>query len=214
MDVDLKWRVAPGFVGSIDQTGLFTAKYPGEGKIVARYRNLTDAAEVEVEGEWSRGKSDENEDNPHVEIVTDRVELSPGDSVQLYAVFVDSSGTETDSGLTWRPILLNWACSADSASGLFYANVEGNGFIYAEYQGFRDRVKVKIKDDEPGIRNDKRKSPVVITPDDTTVTVGAQVSYSVQLRVDSLLQDTSAVWGNSTGNKVGTIDSNGACREP
>ena len=204
VDVDLKWQVTPGFIGQVDPSGMFVSKYAGKGKITARYRQYSDHIEVEVEGEWNRGKGDKT--GPYVDIITDRVELSPGDSVQLYAVFVDSSGTEIDTGLNWRVEPADLGVFSDSLNGLFFSDsTEGNGFIYAEYDGYEDRVKIKISSAPKGVCC---KSPVVIIPDDTTVTLGTPVSYSVQVRVDSVLTDTTAVW-SLHGNKIGTITEDG-----
>jgi len=209
LDVNFSWFVNPGYLGQISETGLFTAEHPGEGEIVVKYKQWEEEIEVEIEAEDEEEEEEEEKnDIPEVEIVTKRINPAPGDSVQLAAVYKNSTGDEVDTVFTWSVSPDSLGEFKNLVSGMFYALKAGKGVVTATVGDYSDDEEVDIEyeeEEEEEEEDDDDDLRLRIIPGDTTVIVGATVRFRVQYKTaNDTYADTSGTW-ELAADDVGTI---------
>ncbi|MCK5146099.1 Ig-like domain-containing protein [bacterium] len=206
LDVDLSWFVNPGYLGSIDASLLFTAEHPGKGHIIVRYDTIEARVRLKIDGE---DDDDEDTDLPNVKILTGDIKVAMADSVQLLAVYTDSSGVEADTVITWsvNPALLGSFSSA--TSGLFYAGEEGKGYISAAVGEYSDFVEIKVQVKEEESVEEYQYGRLIIVPRDTTVEVGAVIPYEARWSFQGALSDTTVDEWSLHGIDIGSITEEG-----
>jgi len=151
----------------------------------------------------------QDESLPRLEIQPDEVELAIGDSIELQALYVDTSEAETDTTVQWdvSPDSLGTFTSA----GMFTAQAVGQGFIYATLDTLTDSVEVEVEmnngnPDEPG--EGEGGGPVVVMPSDTIAEVGSTIQFQAYFQTPDTLLDTTATW-SLEGMPIGTLSSDG-----
>ena len=196
VDTTFAWSISGDPVGSITQTGLFTASSQGKAYVVAGVGELADSVRIEVE----EGQS------ASVEIITDEIELVVGDSVQLLAVYIDPSGEEIDTSFTWSVVPDSLGNFNDI--GLFTATHVGEGHVFAQLGELVDSTGVRVEAEEAG-EGEGGEGPLVISPGDTVVDVGSTVQFSAFYQdTTGALIDTVPQWF-IYGDPIGTISSDG-----
>jgi hypothetical protein len=149
---------------------------------------------------------------PNIKIITDDIEVTVGDSIQLLAVYIAPDDSEVDT-------LVVWTISPDSLgffkeNGLLIATSIGRGRITATLDTLSDSTKVKIEDhdaddDEKGHESGRDQCDLVITPGDTVLQVGESLQFNASYRDSTgALTDTTAQW-SVKGQIIGTVSQDG-----
>ncbi len=146
VDTTVAWAVLDTSIGSIDQSGLFSALSAGSTNIVAAVGAVTDTASVTVESP--------PEPEPEPVAVLDSIAITPkdqtigiGDSLQFQAEVSDTAGILIDTTVTWA-VLEDSIGSIDS-SGLFICLSEGTTKITALVGAITDTASVTVSSDAP-----------------------------------------------------------------
>lgn len=122
-----------------------------------------------------------------------------GSQVQFIAEMRDSIGAVMDTVITWR--VVEGEIGVVNETGLFTATKEGEGYVVASVGLLADSAFVQVLEVE--------ELTITLTPEDTTVYIGDQVSFSaVALDPSGTVIDTTFTWG-IVGDPIGTIDQNG-----
>ena len=141
-----------------------------------------------------------------VEIITREIEVTVGDSVQLLAVYIDTTGEEVDTTFIWS--VAPDSLGSFDAFGLFSATHIGEGYIFALLGQLVDSTLVTVESEGPG-PGDGGEGQLTIVPGDTTVAVGSVIQFTAYyMDTTGALIDTPAVWSVS-GDPIGTISSGG-----
>ena len=158
-DITVEWYTVPDTLGTIGDAGIFTAEKPGEGFMYAKYEALLDSVEVEIEAEEEEESEEEDESKNWgtLEIVNENVELKPGETAQLEAVYTDTSGTVQEVKIHWHAV--PGYLGKINRDEIFTAKHPGTGMLYAKYRSLRDSIEVEIEgtpkedddDDDDGI---------------------------------------------------------------
>ncbi|MFC1481241.1 T9SS type A sorting domain-containing protein [Candidatus Neomarinimicrobiota bacterium] len=134
------------------------------------------------------------------------VALAVGDSVQLEAIYKDSSGTEIDTTFDWT-VSPDSLATIDSAGFLRTLKV-GSGRIFARLDSLVDSLTISITE-ELVITNSEFLS---IIPADTTVNVRDSIQFQAVYHDTAAGEfiDTTATWSLSLKNGlVGSLSSSG-----
>ncbi|HKJ78353.1 MAG TPA: hypothetical protein VKA10_02410, partial [Prolixibacteraceae bacterium] len=149
-EVLIDWYLVPDTIGTIDETGIFTAEKPGEGYLYAKYETLLDSVEVEIEAvEEEEEEDDEIEDGEEtvnwggLEITNQNIVLEPGEAIQLEALYTDTSGNAQEVKIHWHadPGYLGKA----DRDGIFTAKHPGVGMLYARYRSLSDSIEITVE---------------------------------------------------------------------
>jgi type IX secretion system substrate protein len=138
-----------------------------------------------------------------LQIQPEELELTVGDTVQLEAVFVDSSGAENDTTAIWSvdPHQL----ASVSMWGQLIAKNEGSGVVVATLGELSDTITITVeaKEEDP----DVLLPCVEIVQGDVELYVGDTLQYSVvYIDTNKVETDTVGVW-NLRPDSLGTLDS-------
>lgn len=141
---------------------------------------------------------------PYLKILPEKVECSPGDSILLSAVYVDTFGNENDTSVNWsvKPNSLGQFNSLD----YFVAEKVGEGWIYAKLGAILDSVELSITSDE----NPEWRKPILkIIPDQAEIAVGDSLQFqAVYCDTNGLEHDTVIVW-SAFPDSIGSVTSTG-----
>jgi len=199
-EVQYKWTVAPGLLGTLSAEGKFVAQNPGFGEIIAEYEQVYAKLKVRV----ASVKEEKPDKFPFLMIVTKRAELKVGDFVELFAYVVKDQGQR-------EVVEASWKVQPDSLAQFkgdsLFATAPGTGIVYAEYGELKDSIALKVKDISI---NEKPKVTVTkygIFPQDTSISTGEKVTYQL-FDSEGKIYSGSVKW-QVLGKKVGEISSNG-----
>ncbi|MBU1635517.1 T9SS type A sorting domain-containing protein [bacterium] len=141
---------------------------------------------------------------PFLKISPDLIECSPGDSILMSAAYIDTSGNEKDTSVTWsvKPNSLGDFIQSD----YFIAQKVGEGWIYAKLGKLLDSVAVFITNEEYS----GRKKPVLkIQPGHAEIMIGDSLQFqAVYCDTAGLEHDTVAAW-SAFPDSIGSITGNG-----
>ncbi len=147
---------------------------------------------------------------PELVIEPGEAELLVGDTVWFEAVYIDTSGTEMDTTVSWS--VVPDSLGTITNHGKFTALLPGECIVQGSLDTLEAWSTVIVETDESDDDEEGKPSNLVILPADTVVAVGAQVQFSAFYRSDSsdalLPLDTTINW-NLLGMTIGTIDTNG-----
>lgn len=200
-DTAANWSVTPDSLGVFASMGLFTATHSGDGLIIAGFGQLTDTVAVTVEPGESEGEE------PFLRISPESVHLMVGDSIQMTARLIDSTGTALDT-------MVSWSLEPDSlgnitSDGLFTAEAAGHGSIQASLGLLTASAEVEVEAESEGDDHGEHDNPLVIMPQDTVVAVGSDIQFQAYFQDSSgVLNDTTAEW-SLDGMAIGSISESG-----
>lgn len=132
------------------------------------------------------------------------VECSLGDSIFLSAAYVDTSGNEKDTIVTWsvKPNSLGYFTS----SNYLFAQKAGEGWIYARLGELLDSVAVFINSEE---FSGQKKPALKIVPGHAEIIVGDSLQFqAVYYDTIGLEHDTVVVW-SAFPDSIGSISDDG-----
>lgn len=221
-NVKINWSTDPGYLGKVNKDNILIPNHPGEGYLIAKYRDYRDSVILVVNG-IPKGNEDDDgkmeEEYPKVKIVPSSVRVEISDSVELRAFYIDSTGMKVDTTFTWsaEPAEVGMFPNADES--MFYsADVPANGIIIATLGELSDTAKITVyeskakkeqKEKEKEIANNRGKQ-LTIEPDDLTVYTGHEpISYSATYKTNgNKHQDAEFIWA-VTDTSVAKIDETG-----
>ncbi|MBN1895551.1 Ig-like domain-containing protein, partial [bacterium] len=138
VEADFTWSLSDPEVGTIDETGFFRSSERGHTRVIAS----TD----DIEG-WGHAVVVRDSTVLHQRISGYRIFVEPrsvilavGDSMQFQASLVDTNGNVLDAAFTWSTD--GDAFGVIDGNGLFYAQADGQGFVYATMDNLTGRAKV------------------------------------------------------------------------
>jgi len=200
-DTTANWSVTPDSLGVFASMGLFVAAHSGDGLIIAEFGQFADTVAVTVE------PGDDEGEEPFLRISPQNVHLMVGDSVQMSARLVDSTGTVIDT-------VVNWSLEPDSlgtinSDGLFTAEAAGHGSIQASLGLLTTSADVEVEAESEGDDHGEHDNPLVIMPQDTVVALGSDIQFQAYFQDSSgVLSDTTADW-SLDGMAIGSISESG-----
>ncbi len=192
-DTTADWWVTPDSLGSFIDFGTFVAENRGQGWIHALFGDLKDSVNIQVQarsgddpvpGPW-----------PVLRIHPRWVRVTVGDSLQVTAIYADSMGHARDTTAAWS--LTPDSLGSVTANGLFTAEAEGEGLMFATLGDLRDSVAIRVDGtgSTPGGPGEGRPGQLFVMPNDTVVTVGSQLQYSAWYRLtEETVVETTATW--------------------
>ncbi|NOY76282.1 MAG: T9SS type A sorting domain-containing protein [Calditrichaeota bacterium] len=207
----ISWRVMGQPIGTVDDTGTFTATADGRGFVVASSGNLSVRSRIKVGDENSRHMRNHEKGKWQIKITPDEARLSIGDQVQFSASIYDSTGTPVDTTVTWK--LDGWPIGTIDSTGLFTATALGAGVVRAYLDGHYGEAEIKVRNKHSEERwhhsRGNRDYSLSITPEDTLLHVGDTLRFvATYFDANGTPVDTLFTW-KLRGQAVGVLDSTG-----
>ncbi|MFC1693157.1 Ig-like domain-containing protein [Candidatus Latescibacterota bacterium] len=139
IEAEFVWTVKEG-IGTITETGMFTATSPGSGSVVAKVGNVSGEAAVTVtEQEAQVGES--------IKIFPPKASAVIGETVQFEAAVKDADGNLIeDAEVVWTVIDTNIGTIDE---GLFTALAEGETEVTATSGELSEEAEVEVTKEEP-----------------------------------------------------------------
>lgn len=216
--VTVVWTVEPDSLGMFTNDTVFTAKIEGEGYIYASYNTIMNSLEVEIETEDDDDDNMDDDDYPKVKIVPGSIRVEVGDSVELYAFYIDSSDVKVDTSFIWSVNPAELGQFMDPANSMFYAgDTPGQGTIIARLLdgGLADTVKITVyeskwKKEKKEKDKENNGKQMTIEPGDMAVyKESAPFQYSASYKTNgNKHQDAEYKWSVSD-TSIATIDAAG-----
>ncbi len=201
-DAAVSWRVVPETLGDISAAGVFTARAPGEGRVVAVARS-GDArgmgqARIRVAAAAAAGQ-------PAVSLSPRRASVAPGGTQLFTASFTGPVGAAEAPRFEVDP---PWLGTID-ASGLFTAGAEpGTGVVRAIAAGGASKALVTV-------RSEGRTLTVRLTPRQVSLRPGQAVQFDAQAFDREGLPVPVAGWRwRVVPERLGTVTPNGLFTAP
>ena len=157
LPVDVTWEVHPPELGSISETGLFTAVLAGEGWIVASDTFVDSAFVTVVPGP-----------SVTMTIAPDEGTVTCPETIQFTASGEDANGNPTTPTPDWT--VVPTTLGTITADGLFTPGLAGSGWVKATLDGLVDSSAVTV--------NAGDMSMIVISPDPVSVACGAEQQFT------------------------------------
>ena len=155
---DPVWSVSSVALGTIDQTGLFTAAQIGTGWVIATDGDVVDSADVTVVvGDLAK-----------VEVAPPQVTVMCNQEQQFTATGYDACDNEVAIDPAWS--LSNSELGTIDGTGLFTADQSGTGYVIATANGYADSAQVTV---EAGV-----VKTVAVSPESVTVLQGEQAQFT------------------------------------
>ncbi len=201
VEVAVKWHVEPGYLGKFDRNGIFTARHPGEGRLIAKYKNARGNVKVNVSGD---SKNDEENEYPKIKIIPGKVKIETGDYVELRGFYINELGEKEDVPLQWNvsdPVLGEFPVDTES---MFFAGQPGQGYITATYGELTTSVKLQVI--LPKEKQENKGGKINIIPEYKVVHMdpGTTIQYKVELK-DLNITESEIEWSVSN-ELIATID--------
>ncbi len=184
----IKWNTEPGYLGKVDENGILTTSQPGSGYLIAKYKELRDSVNLVVAGTPKNDDDDEGDedDYPKVKIVPGKIKVEVGDSVEIYAFYVNSLDEKIDTTFIWSVDPMDIGEFPDSTKSMFQAGDEtGSGTVVAKLGDLADTVKIEVYQSKWKKQKKEKQNKgnsgkqLTIMPGDTAVYNGsAEISYS------------------------------------
>ena len=212
----ISWAVRGQSIGTIDDTGTFTATANGRGLVVATAGNLSVRARIKV-GEENKGWHNQgNRDHAkwEIKITPGEAKLAIGQQVQFTASVYDSTGALVDTTVTW--ILDGWPIGSVDSTGLFTATAFGAGVVRAYLGRAHAEAEIKVgsffgnghSHGFPG-HNGNNDYELVILPEDTVLHVGDSLRFVAKLLDPNGTPIDTVLHWKLKGDDIGIIDSTG-----
>lgn len=220
-DAKIKWHTEPGYLGKVDKYGALIANHPGEGFLIAKYKELRDSVVLKVTGTPKGGDDDadenDDEDYPKVKIVPSHIKVEINDSVELRAFYVDSMGVKIDTTFMWSLSPVELGYFNDPTMSMLNTNEQtGQGVVIASLGELADTAKLTVyeskakkekKEKEKAHSNGKQ---VIIEPGDMMVYVGHDdIQYNATLKNNGKKFENAEFNWSISDTAVATIDENG-----
>ena len=216
----INWITDPGYLGKVNKDGVLLTNHPGEGYLIAKYRDLRDSVMLKVNG---TPKNDDDSDNdadyPKIKIVPDNIRLDISDSVELRAIYIDSTGSKVDTSFTWMVVPADLgAFSASSANVFLSKDSTGKGLIIATLGELADTAKItvyesKAKKEEKEKEKehaDNRGKQLTIEPGDMTVYTGHDdIVYTATYKTNGQKHQNADFLWSVSDTSIAKIDENG-----
>jgi hypothetical protein len=140
-----------------------------------------------------------------LQISPDELELTVGDTVQLEAVFIDSSGGEHDTTADWS--VDPQQIASVNRWGLLVAKLSGSGYVYATLDDLIDSIEISVI--QPIEPEEDATPRIEITQSDVEMNIGDSLQFSaIYVDTNETETDTSGVWSLAP-NYNGTITQEG-----
>jgi TolB protein len=188
------WSVQGG-IGTISDSGVFTASTPGSGSVNAAFGALTDSVNVTV---TSNGVAS-------LEIIApDGVDLEnipSGGSVPFSVIARDAEGDPVSVVPTWG---VQGDIGEISAQGVFTAGRAGAGQITAQANGVQDTLAVRVVPGPPA------QVEILLPPGFTgnNLTIGDQIDFDARV-LDAAGNVTQATVAWTVSGGIGTVNNDG-----
>lgn len=217
--VTVQWSAVPNSLGTFDEYAVFTAKKTGEGYIYASYNNTVDSLEIEIETDDDEDIDDD--EYPKVKIVPGSIRVEVGDSVELYAFYIDSSDVKADTSYMWSVHPMELGEFTDPANSMFYAgDTPGQGTIIARLLDgdLTDTVKITVyeskwkkeKKEKEKNSNGNNGKQLTIDPGDMVVYAGAgPIDYSATYKTNGNKHQNADFMWSISDTSIATIDTDG-----
>jgi hypothetical protein len=215
-EVTVVWTVEPDSLGMFTNDTLFTAKKEGEGYIYASYDTIMNSLEVEIETDDDDDMNDD--DYPKVKIVPSSIRVEVGDSVELYAFYIDSSNVKIDTSFMWSAdSMVELGEFMDPTNSMFYAgDTPGEGTIIARLLDgdLADTVKITVYESKWKKENNGNDSnngkQMTIEPGDMTVYTGAgPIEYSATYKTNGKKHENAELIWSVSDTSIASIDTAG-----
>ncbi len=208
----ISWRVAGQPIGTVDDTGTFTAMANGRGFVVASAGNLSVRARIKVGKNLWGGRENHKNGKWHIEITPDEAKLLIGDQVQFSASVYDSNGTKVDTTVTWK--LDGWPIGTINSTGLFTATSLGAGVVRAYFDGSHGEAEIKVRrtyDEGHSYHSHENKGyELNLSPEDTVLHVGDTLKFVARYLDPSAAPINTTMRWKLRGQSIGVLDSTGA----
>ncbi len=220
-DAKIGWITEPGYLGKVDRNGKLVANHPGEGYLIAKYKDLRDTVMLTVTGTPKPDDDDGmmEDEYPKIKIVPDNIRVEISDSVELRAFYIDSTGVKIDTTFEWWVEPMEVGMFSDSVPNLLYsAEAPGKGIIIARLGDLADTAKITVyetRDKKEKIQKEKDKQnnkgkQLTISPDDMMVYVGhAPIQYSATYKTNGNKHQNATYNWSVTDTTVAKIDEDG-----
>lgn len=137
-----------------------------------------------------------------VRLEPERIDLAPGESIQLSVTLFDSTGDRMEGSVTWMSD--DTSVASVSSSGLVQAISEGTALVTAARDGLADTTTVVVAT----AQEDPTVDAVTVTPDSATIQEGASIQLTATLtdRSGDTLE-REVLWSSSDSAVAGVSDS-------
>lgn len=223
-DAKIKWNTEPGYLGKVDKDGYLITNHPGEGYLIAKYKELRDSVLLKVNGPVKNDDDEDDEDEmedeyPKIKIVPDHIKAEVSDSVELRAFYIDSTGTKIDTSFVWSVEPEDLGMFPDPEKSMFYtSDLTGKGIVIALLGDLADTAKITVyeskakkekKEKQEQVKNNKGKQ-LTIEPGDLMVYTGHDpIQYDADYKTNGTKhQDAEFLWSVSD-TSVATISEEG-----
>ncbi|MCY1720457.1 T9SS type A sorting domain-containing protein [Prolixibacteraceae bacterium Z1-6] len=217
----IKWNTDPGYLGKVSDDGILTAGQPGTGLLIAKYKELRDTVDLLVIVEPKNDDNNMYDMYPKVKIVPASIKVEVGDSVELYAFYVDSFDVKTDTmPFLWSVDPIGLGEFTDPANSMFQAgDLPGKGIVIAQYNGLADTVKIEVyeskrtkekKEKEEKQNNGNSGKQITIEPGDMAVYSGADpILYSATYKTNGNKHQNAEFLWSVSDTSIASIDTTG-----
>ena len=194
VDTAVVWSVdADSNIGTISESGLFSAETVGTGFVIATLGDIADSAAVTV----TEAVEPVIES---VEVAPEELEIGVGDDYQFSAVVLDNTGAEVDTAVDWS-VDADSNIGTISEDGLFSAETVGTGFVIATLGDIADSAAVTVTE-----AIEQVAESVEVFPSESTVSIGDSIQFQAEVKdVTGEDIDAEVTWSVSNP-EVGTID--------
>ncbi|MBN1986764.1 MAG: T9SS type A sorting domain-containing protein [Prolixibacteraceae bacterium] len=205
-DVEIKWSTEPGYLGKVDKNGVFTANHPGEGILIAKYRALNDSVNLKITG-TPKDNDDNTVDYPKVKVVPGKIKVTPGDSVELAAFYINELGEKVDTAYVWTVLPAELGSFPDSTQNMFQAGSPGKGILVASLGDLADTVKLEVTEHK-NKASSGNSNQIQIMPGDTLVALGeiTEIQYEAVYKTNGNKHEGAGIKWSLLGDSIGIID--------
>lgn len=217
--VTVQWSVEPDSLGTFDEFAVFTATKTGEGYIYASYDTIMNSLELEIETDDDDDMDDD--DYPKVKIVPGSIRVEVGDSVELYAFYIDSSDVKVDTSFMWTIDPAQLGEFMNPSNSMFsVGDTPGQGTIIARLMDsdLADTVKITVyeskwkkeKKEKEKNNNGNNGKQMTIEPGDMAVYKGnAPIEYSATYKTNGNKHQNAEFMWSVSDTSIATIDTDG-----
>ncbi len=174
IDTTVTWSVSGG-IGSVSESGNFTAETAGSGFVTAQVGSVSDSVAVTV-------TAPAEPEEPVVSAIIGSIVISPADttvglqdSLQLQATVSDTSGANVDTVVTWA--VLDTTVGTIDQTGLFLPLSVGTARVTATIGEITDTSSVTVS--EPA--SEGPPSSIEISPEIKTIGIGDSLQFQAEV---------------------------------
>jgi PGF-pre-PGF domain-containing protein len=194
--VEINWTTSNETIGTIDETGLFTAATAGITTVTATAGNESASAIVTVEAPAE----------PVLESITvtlPEATLAIGDTRPFIVTALDQDGNAmTDVNVTWTSS--DEAVGTIDETGIFTALAEGTATVTATAENITGEATVTVISNEPALAS------IAVTPSEITLGSGETATFTATAldQFGDIMTDVEINW-TSSDETIGTIGADG-----